>query len=83
MELLDAEILCVYLLLTGGREVCLMWQRTKSEDHVDKVIMCATNSQSLSGFLEKSQKRSENMKNFSLLRKEILMLRSGALQQPD
>ena len=53
--LLDAEILSdVYLLLTGGQGGLFdVPEETKWEDHVDKVInVSATNSQSLSGFLE-------------------------------
>ncbi len=60
--LLDAEILSdVYLLLTGGQGGLFdVAEETKSEDHVDKVInVSATNSQSLSGFLEIKASESE------------------------
>ena len=60
--LLDAEILSdVYLLLTGGQGGLFdVAEETKSEDHVDKVInVSATNSQSLSGFLEVKASESE------------------------
>ena len=60
--LLDAEILSdVYLLLTGGQGGLFdVAEETKSEDHVDKVInVSATDSQSLSGFLEVKASESE------------------------
>ena len=60
--LLDAEILSdVYLLLTGGQGGLFdVAEETKSEDHFDKVInVSATNSQSLSGFLEIKASESE------------------------
>ena len=60
--LLDAEILSdVYLLLTGGQGGLFdVAEETKSEDHVDKVInVRATDSQSLSGFLEVKASESE------------------------
>ena len=60
--LLDAEILSdVYLLLTGGQGGLFdVAEETKSEDHVDKVInVSATDSQSLSGFLEVRASESE------------------------
>ena len=60
--LLDAEILSdVYLLLTGGQGGLFdVAEETKSEDHVDKVInVIATDSQSLSGFLEVKASESE------------------------
>ena len=60
--LLDAEILSdVYLLLTGGQGGLFdVADETKSEDHVDKVInVSATDSQSLSGFLEVKASESE------------------------
>ena len=60
--LLDAEILSdVYLLLTGGQGGLFdVAEETKSEDHVDKVInVSATDSQSLSGFLEIKASESE------------------------
>ena len=60
--LLDAEILSdVYLLLTGGQGGLFdVAEEIKSEDHVDKVInVSATDSQSLSGFLEVKASESE------------------------
>ena len=60
--LLDAEILSdVYLLLTGGQGGLFdVAEETKSADHVDKVInVSATDSQSLSGFLEVKASESE------------------------
>ena len=60
--MLDAEILSdVYLLLTGGQGGLFdVAEETKSEDHVDKVInVSATDSQSLSGFLEVKASESE------------------------
>ena len=60
--LLDAEILSdVYLLLTGGQGGLFdVAEETKSEDHVDKVVnVSATDSQSLSGFLEVKASESE------------------------
>ena len=60
--LLDAEILSdVYLLLTGGQGGLFdVAEETKSENHVDKVInVSATDSQSLSGFLEVKASESE------------------------
>ena len=60
--LLDAEILSdVYLLLTGGQGGLFdVAEETKSEDHVDKVInVSASDSQSLSGFLEVKASESE------------------------
>ena len=60
--LLDAEILSdVYLLLTGGQGGLFdVAEETKSEDHVDKVMnVRATDSQSLSGFLEVKASESE------------------------
>ena len=60
--LLDAEILSdVYLLLTGGQGGLFdVAEETKSEDHVDKMInVSATDSQSLSGFLEVKASESE------------------------
>lgn len=60
--LLDAEILSdVYLLLTGGQGGLFdVAEETKPEDHVDKVVnVSATDSQSLSGFLEVKASESE------------------------
>ena len=60
--LLDAEILSdVYLQLTGGQGGLFdVAEETKSEEHVDKMInVSATDSQSLSGFLEVKASESE------------------------
>ena len=60
--LLDAEILSdVYLVLTGGQGVLFdVAEETNSEDLVDKEIkLSATDSQSLSGFLEVKASESE------------------------
>ena len=58
---MDAEILsCVFTAYRRPGGLFDVAEETKSEDHVDKVInVSATDSQSLSGFLEVKASESE------------------------